>query len=382
MPHYPSQEVLFNDGEGIDFADLNNAQRFLRSQLADLAIGARVRFAEDAGGGPSPGALFAMTGGAGAPVQSATARQLTSLAGVIAHQITTGPSTGADALLLVHRVAAGDLAVTLDVGDATHPRIDLVMVKLEHVDDDAADVESRTIKNYGTGIISTATMVKRRKVRASVSVVKGTPAATPGYPTPTAGWCLWCAVYVPALHNAVIDVDNIRDWRWPVGFDRHSLPVSGLGPNVWAAAGWSALSSSPGMQSTGAGVLHIAPSARSRFGGRLARLTIMGALTGCTVQLVRLNNDNTNSFGGETVIADVSAAFTSGANQTYSLDLFTDATGVPVPIWMNGAKAGVATVAAPKAAPNDGRMHTLSVKITAPGSGKVIRFIDFDVLAA
>lgn len=382
MPHYPMQEILFNDGEGIDFTDLNNLQRFARSQLADLAIGGRVRFVEDGAGGASPGALYALAGGAGAPVQSVSARQLTNLAGVIAHQIAGGPSTGADALLLVHHVAAGDLAVTLDVGDATHPRFDLVMVKLENVDADVADVEARTVKNFTTGALSTANLGKRRKVRASVSVVKGAPAATPAYPTPTAGWCLWCAVYVPAAHNAVIDVDNIRDWRWPVGFDRHSLPVSGLGPNVWAAAGWSPLTTGPGLQSTSAATVYIAPSARSRFAGRLARLTIMGALAGCTVQLVRLNNDNTTSFGGETVIADVSAAFTGGANQAYSLDLFTDAAGVTVPIWMNGAKAGVATVAAPKAAPNDGRMHTLAVKITAPAAGKVLRFIDFDVLAA
>jgi len=382
MPHYPSQEILFNDGEGIDLADLNGMQRFVRSQLADLAIGGRIRYTEDGGGGPSTGAIFAMAGGAGAPVQSAAARQLTNLAGVIAHQVATGPSTGAEPLLLVHRVAAGDLAVTLDVGDATHPRIDLVMVKLEHVDNDAADVEARTVKDYATGIISTASIGKRRKVRASVSVVKGTPAATPTYPTPPAGWALWCAVYVPASHNAVIDVDNIRDWRWPLGFDRHSLAVSGLGPNVWAASGWSALSSGPGVQSTAAGVLYIVPPARSRFGGRLARVTMMGLLSGCTVQLVRLNHDNTTSFGGETLIADISAAVTGGANQAYSVEFFTDATGVTVPIWLNGAKAGVATVAAPKAAPNDGRMHTLAIKVNAPSSGKVLRFIDLDVLAA
>lgn len=380
MPNYPSQEILFHEGEGVDVDDMNNAQRFLRSQLSDLVVGGRVRFTEENHTPFFPVAVLALAGTAGAPIVSATPRQISNLPGVIA-QASGAASTGADANVLLHYVAAGELAVTLDVGDAL-PRLDMILVKLEHDDDDPADAEARTVKDYATGTLSTATFVKRRKVISRVSVVKGTPAATPALPTPTSGWAIWCVVYVPAGHSSTIDVDNVHDWRSPLGLDRQCLPVDGLGAGLWSASGWEALTSSPGVISTGVGVLYVSVSSRSRFAGRLSRLTIMGQLAGCTIQLVRLNHDNSASFGGATVIADVSAAFTGGLNRPYALDTFFDASGVAVPVWLNGSKAGIATVNAPKAAPNDGRMHTLAIKITSGGAGAILRFIDADVLAA
>ena len=46
MTNYPTQEVLFNEGEGIDFADLNSAQRFIRGQLWDLSFASAIRSTE------------------------------------------------------------------------------------------------------------------------------------------------------------------------------------------------------------------------------------------------------------------------------------------------------------------------------------------------
>lgn len=376
MPDYPVQEVLFNDGEGIDLADLNNMQRYLRAQSNDLLTASRARaqtLAEHLTGGYI-GHLYGL--GGAAPITSVTARTVTASQGVLLWHGSSFAPTGGDPQAIPFYVNGFELTTQLDIGDA-NPRIDLISIKLEHVSNDAADQEARTQKNYSTGSISTANLVKKRKAVLTKVVTKGTPAATPTVPATPGGYVPWCSVYVPALHNAVVDVENIRDQRFPLGFDRIQQPTFGLGAGIWAAAGWSALGSGPGLQSTAGATLYVAPPARSKHAGRLLRVGLMGLLTGCTVSLVRVNMDNTTSFGGETVLADISSSFTGGANQLYAAA--ESHANWSRPLWLNGFTGGVAAITNPKAAPNDARMQVLALKIVAPSSGKVLKFAEWDV---
>lgn len=376
MPNYPVQEILFSDGEGIDLADLNGAQRSLRAQLWDLAVGGRARSIESSNG-PASGRLHAF-GPAAAPVASATARTITAIGdGTLGQRAPLTTIDGADPKLLAYHATAAELTSTLDVGDA-QPRIDLISIKLEHIDNDAADAESRIFKNYSTGALSTAAMVKRRKVKITKTVTKGTPAASPTTPSLPSGHVAWCSVYVPASHNAVIDPDNIRDHRYPIGFDLLVQHTDGLAGGVWASAGWTVLGSTPGIQSGGTSPVYIRPPLRLKHSARLSSIGIMGLLTGCTVQLVRQNLDNTSSAGGETVLADLSSAFTGGANQLYSTD--ESHANWSRPIWGNGFTAGLAALQTPAAAPNDSRMAALALKITPPSAGRYVKFVEWGVL--
>lgn len=377
MPDYPVQEVLFNDGEGIDLADLNNAQRFTRAQLWDLVVGGHARSSE-AVYGASTSRLHAI-GPAAAPVASVTSRTVTAISdGTLAQRIPFVTIDGADPKLIAYHAIAAELTTTFDVGDATHPRIDLISVRLEHIGTDVADEEARIFKNYSTGGLSTMNLVKRRKVRMTKTVTKGTPAASPTTPATPSGHVAWCTVLVPASHNAVIDPANIRDHRYPIGFDALVQPVDGLGGGVWAAAGWSTLGSTPGIQSTGTSPVYIRPSLRLKHSARLSSIGIMGLLTGCTVQLVRQNVDNTSSAGGETVLADLSSAFTGGGNQLYSTD--ESHANWSRPIWGNGFTAGLAALTTPAAAPNDSRMALVALKVTPPASGRYVKFVEWGVL--
>lgn len=380
MTDYATQELLYNPGEGIDTDDLNKVQRFLRSQIWDQVVGGRVRVQETADG-MSSNLAYCYPAGGGAPVaSSATVRTVTNTYGLLVKRRVGIVIAGSDAATLSQYVAPDAMATQLDIGDA-NPRIDRVMYRLRHVDNDAVDIEARIVRaTTPPYAMSTGSPVKRRKVVLDMLVVKGTPAASPIPPSITsemnAGYALWCEVLVPALHNAVIDIENMRDWRVPIGYDTHNVFCAGVGQNVSYSAGWTASGSSPGLVSTGSATAYVFPSARSRHSGRLVRLGIMGMLTGSTIQIVRVNNDNTTSFGGETVLQDVSAFFNVGANQLYETGAFTN------PYWLNGFTAGIAAATSPKAPPNDARMTTLAIKITVPSSNKVLRFVDFGVAAA
>src|SRR5690349_10329408 len=126
-PNYPIQEVLISEGEGIDLLDLNDMQRFLRSQLWDSAIGGRIRASEGAYGlGLSNDDTIYCYGG-GAPQASVTTRTITNSNGLLFHLI--GTFTGADPVLIPYVVESAELDTQLAVGDATNPRIDLIAIK-------------------------------------------------------------------------------------------------------------------------------------------------------------------------------------------------------------------------------------------------------------
>jgi hypothetical protein len=206
------KEVAWNDGEGITDADLNNMQRFARAQASDFWMGlARIAESDIL----TLSTMVYAHGNGGAVFAHADARKLANIGGWIAVNRSTGIVTGDEPEFLCYYLATSELNSVLDVGDATHPRYDLLCIAVDYVNGDS---ESRDFKDATTGLLSTTTPNKRRNMRLQFQIVKGTAAASPVEPAIPAGYVKMAAVYVPATWNAVIDPANILDYRMPIGF--------------------------------------------------------------------------------------------------------------------------------------------------------------------
>jgi hypothetical protein len=228
------KRVLFNDGEGLVHDDLNNMQAFnsarlLDQYLSELRRNGHMTFAEINSHDPELSCgqsvfdtsklIFALTAGGGFIIPGGSSRQIRNREGTIL-QWTAAPD-GDEEKLLSYRLAENEVNLTLDVGDATHPRIDIIEVKLELVDGDS---ESRDFKDAVTGGLSTISTDKTRRVSATIQVKKGTPAATPSHPNTTSGFASLGAVHVPATHNAVFPRANLMDTRFPLGLKVCDVP--------------------------------------------------------------------------------------------------------------------------------------------------------------
>lgn len=243
-----TKEVLFNDGEGIDYVDFNAMQRFLRAQLCEV-------YSTLCRPGDAGNSSFAEAGETaycialgGAPYASATARKITHLGGWIAQQTGAGgvsAPSGEDPEFLMYMLAE-DEAATLTAGATTlaiggvNPRYDLLCYKLDMV---AGGSVTRHYKDAVTGALTSNPTNKERQVRCQMQVVAGTPAGSPVEPSVPSGYVKLCAVYVPAAHNAVIDPANILDYRMPAGTSSETVwgtdAVAGghfSGADAWTVA--------------------------------------------------------------------------------------------------------------------------------------------------
>ncbi|HYC73117.1 MAG TPA: hypothetical protein VEB66_18040 [Opitutaceae bacterium] len=220
MPTDLFTTVQFNDGEGLDFVDFNDIGRgavlrqtdqFLSQLVGRLAAGnADPDHVGEAGSNAALTSLaYTMTGGDCAIAQGSTSTRVKLLPGLLFQK--TGNTTGTEGTFLPYSVQAGDVDLTIAAGDATHPRVDIVQARLEWVSGGAV---ARDFMDATTGAITSTTPNKTRRVQATFSVKAGTPAATPTYPTPDAGYVLVAAVRVPA--------------GWASGFRTDALvPTSG-----------------------------------------------------------------------------------------------------------------------------------------------------------
>lgn len=261
MPAYTedhSKVVLFDpDGEGLDFTDLNNLQHFeyLRNIEGLLCSGG----VPDAIGNPDASPIdlpdlelsenwnaiglnygdmvFAPFPGAGYFKASGSANKLVSVGGPIIGMTGDEPFNGDSSPGFALFRLSGLIELTTAVGDATNPRIDIVEATFAFVNGDS---QNRDFEDATTRAPTTQATNKARNVQVTLAIKQGTPAATPTYPTPTAGASPICAVYVPATHNAIHDPDNIRDMRFPLGNLRvYDVPASQLvlqGANPWIFA--------------------------------------------------------------------------------------------------------------------------------------------------
>jgi hypothetical protein len=228
------KQVLWNDGEGITDGDLNLSQRNLSARLFDQLLREMRRqstmpltavASHDPEMACGQAAIdvtrhcFALTAGGGFIVPGAVARHIRCRAGTILQH--TGVPAGAEETLLPYTFVDDEIDLTLAVGDATNPRIDLIEVQLAFVN---GDPTSRDFKDASTFALTTTTPNITRRVVATVQVKAGTPAATPLHPDVTAGFCAMGAVYVPALHNAVFTRAQLMDTRFPLGVSVYDVP--------------------------------------------------------------------------------------------------------------------------------------------------------------
>jgi hypothetical protein len=206
--------VFYTDGEGADVADLNNMRgsgdaRLLDQVLAHLAGGPLGGTQPDvdlygAHGGDVPlgssiPVAYTLTAGEAYLFADGTpGNELRVAPGTVFHK--TAAKSGDAPTFLAYDIGAADFAFTIANGDATNPRIDLVQIRLELV---TGDNESRIIQDPPPSVLqSVLSTPKKRRVQATCTVKAGTPAATPTFPAPDAGYVALGAIHVPATWTA------------------------------------------------------------------------------------------------------------------------------------------------------------------------------------
>lgn len=226
-----NKRVNYSDGEGIFHGDANDGQAFLDAKLMEAIIQDGIGYTITGGLGVtnptlggnngfdapttrafclSPGRAFLRVGTANNKAQIAP--------GTLMQKI--GAADGAEAKLLAYTFA-GTEEWTLVNGDATHPRLDLLQMKLEY---ETADSQSRDFEDATTGVVTTQSMNKKRRVKCTLSVKQGTAAASPTFPDPDTGCVPVGSILVlatetygsPPSFSGGSSLSTIHDQRMPI----------------------------------------------------------------------------------------------------------------------------------------------------------------------
>jgi hypothetical protein len=374
------KEVQFFDGEGLDFTDLNNMQRYLRAQVWDEAFAlAQIRTSGSGGSikenqGILPQADHCYSPAGGYLKAGGSTRQLLSAAGLICQCTSASAPDGNDAKFLSYYIGDSEINVTTAIGDATNPRIDIVCVKLELEAADAADNVTRDFKDAVTGVLTSNTFAKKRKVKMTSQLVAGTPAASPVEPATPGGFVKLGAVTVPATHNTTHDWQtNGRDYRMPTRSVVQMVYPFGNGPGVNVESGWATAIASGGLQSSAGGqVVRIFPPSMGYANARLLAVKIYGDLaitTPATVELIRRFHATT--AGGDT---DTQLQTAAGFGPTFGQ---TGAVGGSATEgwWMHGRRAGAQL----ENFNGTEKQETLGIKITSGAANQIIRFVRWEI---
>lgn len=343
MPGIIGKEVLWNDGEGITFTDLNNMQRYMSAMILDGIIS---RMARSFGGADVQGTQTTFplvycfcVGNDAAPYAGAGAREIKNLAGTIYQRLDNTPD-GNDPGMLAYYVTADEYGQTLAAA-VTNPRWDIVTVKLEQIDNDVADEVSRDFKDATTGVVTSEDIVKKRKVKATFTVTAGAENASPVQPSIPAGHVLVAAFLVTPAMSAFDPRADIRDWRVPLGYRCDQVNAKSMLKNesFWTdAIFW--------MESTtdDAFAYALCPA-----GGlcRVMGFTVAGGkmvgATASTATLVRLPSTD-QTIAPVTIVEMRSAVFPSTGfkNAEVSLAPVSESGSLAYPLWSNGFTAGYA----------------------------------------
>jgi hypothetical protein len=214
--------VLFNDGEAVDFHDLNTAQDYQRIILLDQFLGTQAGQSFSA----SPSASYCLVPQpmAALPTQGGSARQVTNTEGMICQWSTAGSSDGITPRMLSYWLAAGELlssgSGSMALAPTVHPRWDGIFIQIR---DDLADtVTTRDFKDVATNALSSTTFSKRLGTRAYFQRVEGSEATSPIVPvtpSPSGGynWVPFCYVYRTVGDDGVaFTPDVFADARMPM----------------------------------------------------------------------------------------------------------------------------------------------------------------------
>jgi len=214
MPADIFKEVLWNDGEGLAFEDLNNAQRFMRALIGDGFVSHAARTGDIDTPGMSTSHLYT-SGNAAAPfADNVTNRRSRNLAGVVTQRISGSTPDGSDSQVLSYYLAADEAAFTHPAA-TVNPRWDVVSVGLAYAN---ADSQSRDFKDAVTGVITAPSFSKQRRVIATVTRTAGAENASPVEPAAPAGHVKLAAFKVtPGMTLFDFKSGEVRDYRMPLG---------------------------------------------------------------------------------------------------------------------------------------------------------------------
>lgn len=323
------KEVLFNDGEGAQFEDLNNAQRFLLARLGDGIVSGLAPHLDLAG---SPGLensthLYAI-GDSGAPYESGLGTRVPNfLRGLIATRSTTAEPDGSDAQVLLYHMSPDEPSVARDAA-VTNPRWDVVSVALAQAN---ADTQLRDFKDAVTGIVVAQSNLKQRRVTATFTWTQGTENASPVEPSIPAGDVKLAAFRVVPGETLFDPTTDIRDYRMPIGPARiytsrqwlHNRNANGT--STWRDQPTGILGASP------------TETAQNFCPVGTSRVVRVGAVaSGCNASTFKLGyEDLTDAFVTLATVNDLRG--TALAYREY--DVLAD---FGAPLWSNGRMAGYA----------------------------------------
>jgi hypothetical protein len=392
------------DGEGVDFTDLIELQRREQVRLFNVLLSGGM--ADGLGDGAAPNtkttleSLDALNGlgfstsdvviapwsGAAFPYASVVANTIAISAGPFVVAIDEPWNADGEEFAIAR---TGGVSLASAVGDATNPRIDIVEVKLEYVD---TDTETRHFEDATTRAPSSQVTAKRRSVQATFQIKQGAPAASPAYPTPSAGFVAYAAVYVPATHNAVHGPDNIRDLRVPMGVRAIDVDLKGMhktGINPWTDLGMLAASAVSTDHTADRVVVPCPVASKS---ARLLGVGIFGyPVNAPAFEIVRVNYPATGGAVTTQKIVDLSLdVFVSDgltfadamkiADRAHQTGIILGSrvanTHVGTPVWCNGKTSGMAHAGvAGGAGQTPG--SKLGVSFGADGAGNRAAFVRF-----
>lgn len=248
--------VLINDGEGIDPDDLTGIgsrvlavlwDQIVSSMLPNVPSSSDPSF-NDAYDPTTSLWAFALTIAGARPVIGSANNKIKITKGTLLQAI--GAPDGAEPQLLAFRFDGTD-EVTIANGSVANPRVDIIQMKLEYVNDTPT---SRDFQDAVSRALTTTTPTKRRRVKCTLSVKQGTPAASPQYPLPDTGFVAIAGVVVGTSWVAaapMLDEDttganaSIQDQRMPIGVATHAVfPLDAVAfffDNAGFTLGWHAL---------------------------------------------------------------------------------------------------------------------------------------------
>ncbi len=219
-------EVLFNEGEGLEHGDLNNIQRYMKVAIQDHMFGEMARDFMGAPliGGSTETVVFVPHVNNAFPVSGVMT--ITNTEGTVCQWVDEQDPNGEEPMFLACHLENDDLLFTLDDNTSGNPRIDGVYIKLSH---DEGGAEDRDFEDAITSAVTTVSTNKKYQIKLESQVVTGTAAATPALPSTPAGYAVYCYVAVPTGSTlaglTAITTAQISDMRMPFRIKSSYIPA-------------------------------------------------------------------------------------------------------------------------------------------------------------
>lgn len=364
--------VLFQDGGGIDTDDLNGAasrglavlwDQVIRELIPNRAIATAANEDTQIDMTAIPYALALTTMGA-RPVQGTTFQRVRITRGTLMQAIVATP-TGAEPAVLGFSFSGNDELI-IAAGDPSNPRVDLIQMKLEYVEDTAP---ARYFEDAVSRAKTTVTANTRRRVKCTLSLKQGTPGASPVYPTPDTGCCViaglvvgagWVNAFQPKIADSAGAELVIHDQRMPLRVRGHVTPPSNfvaefLGGRARQINNFSVVRDTVTVDAVAANI--VAPLMVAGNRGRLVQVSAMintgtslnswliryvgGSADAGATPNIRLNNAGLDGPGAAPAprLTPDPLAFQTQHNPDTGPTVQAAANGMGPPVWTNGFRS-------------------------------------------